>query len=108
MKRTVSIAVFATCLAISGYALATSTSQEKNGISTTTIESSQMTENSVFRGIIKKLDKGTALFTEKEVYPLIGGDFETIIGKEVNIVGKIMKEGDIEKIAVARVQFAKN
>lgn len=107
MKRTVSIAVFATCLAISGYALATSTSQEKNGISTT-IESSQMTENSVFRGIIKKLDKGTALFTEKEVYPLIGGDFETIIGKEVNIVGKIMKEGDIEKIAVARVQFAKN
>ena len=30
-----------------------------------------------------------------------------IVGKKVNIIGKMIKEGNTEKIAVSRVQFDK-
>ncbi len=62
-------------------------------------------DNYIFKGVIKKLDTGTALYTKKAIYPLSGGDFNMIIGKEVHIIGKIIKEGNVEKIEVARVQF---
>ena len=46
-----------------------------------------------------------ALYTEREVYPLIGGEFDIINGKEVNIIGKIVEEGNIKKLAVNRIQL---
>ena len=48
---------------------------------------------------------GTVLRTEKAVYPLLGGDFAMIIGEEVNVIGKMVRENNIGKIIVARVQF---
>ncbi|MCP4342342.1 MAG: hypothetical protein GY799_26565 [Desulfobulbaceae bacterium] len=107
MKKTLSITLFATCLVISTHAFGAS-SPAKSNPAPTAVDASQAAENMVFQGIIKQLDVGTALFTEKQVYPLIGGNFETIVGKEVNIIGKIVKDGDVEKISVARIQFAKN
>ncbi len=71
------------------------------------VYSPKNTEMLIFRGtILGTYDgEGTALYTEQAVYPLIGGDFAMIIGEEVNIIGKVVKEDDIEKIVVARVQF---
>lgn len=108
MKKTLSIAIFAICLAFSNLAFGVSTPSEIKSPAPAAADSSQAEENLVFRGIIKNLDEGTALFTDKEIYPLVGGNFETIVGKEVNIIGKVIKDGDVEKIIVARIQFAKN
>lgn len=69
------------------------------------IDSARFTEQLVFAGTVKRLDQGTALFTEKQVYPLIGGDFGMIVGKNVKIIGTLVKEDNIDKLAVARVQF---
>jgi hypothetical protein len=107
MKKTLSIVIFAFCLVISGHDSAVSAPAKIKSPAPTDVDSSQATDNKVFRGIVKKLDKGTALFTDKEIYPLVGGDFETIVGKEVNIIGKIVKEGDVEKLRVTLVQFDK-
>lgn len=107
MKRTLSIVISAICLVISGPASGVSAQTMIKSPAPSDVDSSQATENRVFRGIVKKLDEGTALFTDKEIYPLVGGDFETIVGKEVNIIGKIVREGDIEKLQVTLVQFNK-
>lgn len=71
------------------------------------VYSPKNTEMLIFRGTIRTTHDGdgTALYTEQAVYPLLGGDFAMIIGEEVNIIGKIIREDDIEKIVVARVQF---
>lgn len=69
------------------------------------IYSPQKSDILVFRGIITQIDEGTALFTDRAIYPLLGGDFAMIVGKEVNVIGQMVKEGDVEKIEVARVQF---
>lgn len=107
MQKILSITIFAICLLIATHAFGVSSAAKSNP-APTAVGASQAAENMIFQGIIKQLDEGTALFTEKQVYPLIGGNFETIVGKEVNIIGKIVKDGDVEKISVARVQFAKN
>lgn len=107
MKKALSITIFAICLTISTHAFGLS-NPAKSDPAPIAVDATQATENMFFQGIIKRLDEGTALFTEKRVYPLIGGNFETIVGKEVNIIGKIVKDGDVEKISVGRVQFAKN
>ena len=107
MKKTLSITIFAIYLMLTTHAFGVSNLAKSNP-APTAVDASQAAENMVFQGIIKQLDEGTALFTEKQVYPLIGGNFETIVGKEVNIIGKIVKDGDVEKISVGRVQFAKN
>ena len=71
------------------------------------VYSPKNTEMLIFRGTIKGTQdgEGTALYTEQAIYPLLGGDFAMIIGEEVNIIGKMVTEDDIEKIVVARVQF---
>lgn len=69
------------------------------------IYSPQKSDILVFRGIVTQIDEGTALFTDRAIYPLLGGDFAMIVGKEVNVIGQMVKEGDVEKIEVARVQF---
>lgn len=62
--------------------------------------------NLVFTGTVKRIPDGTALVTNTATYLLIGGNFEGIVGKEVNVIGKIIKEGSIETIKVARAQLA--
>lgn len=71
------------------------------------IYSPKNTETLIFRGTIQPTEDGdgTALYTEQAVYPLLGGDFAMIIGEEVNIIGKMVREDNVEKIVVARVQF---
>ena len=105
MTKTLSIVIFALCLAISSHAFGVSTMAKINSPVTTTVDTSQTADNMVFRGIVKKLDGDTALFTENDIYRLVGGNFETIVGKEVNIIGKIVKEGDVKKNSVSLVQF---
>jgi len=75
--------------------------------STAAIESTQLTKNLIFHGTVEKIDEGTALNTEKGLYPLLGGDFDMIVGKEVNIIGKMIDDKGTEKIAVSRIQFDK-
>jgi hypothetical protein len=60
----------------------------------------------MFTGIVRKIPDGTALVTNNATYLLAGGNFDGIVGKEVNIIGKVIKEGSIEKIQVARAQLA--
>lgn len=60
----------------------------------------------VFTGTVKRIPDGTALVTNNATYLLTGGNFEAIVGKEVNIIGRVVKEGSIEKIQVARAQLA--
>ena len=107
MKRTLSIVFFAICLVIIVHDSGVSAQSKSKLPAPDDVNLSQTTDNKVFRGIVKKLDEGTALFTDKEIYPLVGGDFETIVGKEVNIIGKIVKEGNVEKLRVSLVQFDK-
>lgn len=106
MKNVISNFIFILILALATYAFSTATSSSKQP-APAAVETSKTTETTVFEGVVKKMDEGTALFTEKEVYPLLGGDFGMIVGKEVSIVGKVIKEGNVEKIVVARVQFKK-
>ncbi len=62
--------------------------------------------NLVFTGTVKKIPTGTALVTPNATYHLAGGNFEGIVGKVVNIIGTVVKEGTVEKIQVARAQLA--
>ncbi|MEE4241609.1 MAG: hypothetical protein V2I36_09085 [Desulfopila sp.] len=62
--------------------------------------------NQVFSGVVKRIPNGAALVTSKTTYLLSGGNFDGIINQEVNIIGKVVKEGSIEKIEVARAQLA--
>lgn len=62
--------------------------------------------NLIFTGVIKRIPNGTALITNSATYLLDGGNFEAMAGKEVNILGRVVKEGSIEKIIVSRAQLA--
>lgn len=107
MKKLVKSLTIAACLAISGFALAVSNSTEPPQVDPAQIETPAKNDLQVFHGIVKELDDGMALYTEKEVYPLIGGEFDMIKGKEVNITGKVVEEGNIKKLAVNRIQLNK-
>lgn len=107
MKQLLSTLIIAACLTTASYAFGVTTETTETKPLTAEVGSQKLVKGSEFTGIIKKLDDGTALYTKDEIYPLIGGNFETIVGKEVLIIGKVVKENDIEKLSVARVQFAK-
>ncbi|MFT5698392.1 MAG: hypothetical protein ACI8ZB_001247 [Desulforhopalus sp.] len=107
MNKLVKPITIIACLAISGIAYGVSSSTEPSQADPAKIETAAKKETQVFHGIVKKLDDGMALYTEKEVYPLIGGEFDMINGKEVNITGKIVEEGSIKKLAVNRIQLNK-
>ncbi len=107
MKKLVKPLTIAACLAMSGLSFAVSNSTEPIQGDPAQIVANSKKETQVFHGIVKKLDDGMALYTEKEVYPLIGGEFDIINGKEVNITGKIVEEGNIKKLAVNRIQLNK-
>jgi hypothetical protein len=107
MKKVLSTIVFVVCLSAASYAFGISAPTATTSPTPSIIDSPQAVDTLVFTGVVKKLDQGTALFTEKEVYPLLGGNFAMVVGKEVNIIGKLIKEGNVEKIIVSRVQFEK-
>lgn len=107
MKNLTAALLFLTCITLSTPSFGLSAAADIKPPQPAAIDSAQAIDNLAFTGVVKKLDEGTALFTEKEIYPLIGGDFEMIVGKEVTIIGKVVKEGDADKLSVARVQFEK-
>jgi len=107
MKNLVKPITIVACLLISGYAYGVSNSTDNSTVDPAQIQAAGKKETQIFHGIVKQLDDGMALYTEKEVYPLIGGEFDMIKGKEVNIIGKVVEEGNIKKLAVNRIQLSK-
>ena len=105
MKIFVSAVFFALLLASAEIAIGIAYPYNGKPPFPTLIYSPKRADVLIFRGTITQLDEGTALVTDRAVYPLIGGDFEMIIGNEVNIIGKMIRVGDVEKILVARIQF---
>lgn len=106
MKKILSVCILAVCVAISAncFASAPATPQaaEQKGK-----EMADQMKQMVYTGVVKKHEDGTALITKDKTYPLEGGDFAMIVGKEVDIVGKIVKEGDVEKLVVSKLQVLK-
>jgi len=105
MKHILAIAIIALFLVVCNNSLAVSIPTNSPAKDTAATLTDHQIDNLVFQGVVKKLDTGTALYTKKAVYPLTGGDFDMIVGKNVQIIGRIVKEGKVEKISVARVQF---
>lgn len=104
MKKMILIITCTAFMLGTGLAMASTPPPEDKS---TAIESTQLTKNLIFHGTVEKIKEGTALNTDKGLYPLLGGDFDMIIGKQVNIIGKMINEGGTEKIAVSRIQFDK-
>ena len=98
MKKILSICILAVCVAISTNCFASAPA---------TPQAAEQMKQTVYTGIVKKHEDGTALITKDKTYPLEGGDFAMIVGKEVDIVGKIIKEGDVEKLVVSKLQVLK-
>jgi len=108
MKKVIPALVITVCIVFSSNSFANTkpaVTESKDALATAAIE--QAAETKIFKGTVEKLDTGAALLTEEAIYPLLGGNFENIIGKEVKITGKIIKEENVEKIVVAMVQLKK-
>jgi hypothetical protein len=63
----------------------------------------EQVEELMYKGVVAEHADGTALVTEDKTYPLVGGDFAMVIGKEVNVFGQVVKEGDVEKLVVTKL-----
>ena len=108
MKQYPAIGVFLFCLALASSLPAITQPDQLVEQQTVTTESRHALNTLVMEGIVKKIDNTTALFTGDRIYPLVGGDFAMIVGKKVHIIGKMIEDGGVEKIEVARVQFERN
>ncbi len=108
MNKILTVVVLVLTLGLTANGFAISTTATENSITkpATPVELGTDVNNLVFTGTVKKIPNGTALITKKATYLLTGGNFDSIVGKEVNIIGKVVKEGFIEKIQVARAQLA--
>ncbi len=100
------IFLFILALAANSFATPSAGSRTFADNPATPVELGADVNNLVFTGVVKKIPDGTALVTNTATYLLTGGNFEAIVGKEVNIIGKVIKVGPIEKIQVARAQIA--
>lgn len=107
MKKLLSICAAALCLGWACSTLATTNPKAAATEAATKLEASETAKNDIFKGIVKKTENGPALETDSGLFPLIGGDFEMIVGEKVNIVGKLVNEDNVQKIAVAQVQYNK-
>ncbi len=107
MNKALPAIIFALCLVIPYKAFALTIPETSKPPVPALIYAPKNTEILVFHGTVQQTEDGdgTVLRTEKAVYPLLGGDFAMIIGEEVNVIGKMVREDNIEKIIVARVQF---
>ncbi len=63
--------------------------------------------NLVFTGTVQERAGETVLVTAANTYILAGGNFSGIVGREVNILGKIIAEGALRKIMVSHIQLAR-
>lgn len=105
MKIMFSAAIFTLCLITAETAVGLATPSVHRPPVPVLIYSHKDSDTIVLRGTVKPFNQSTALFTENAIYPLIGGDFDMIVGKEVNIIGEMVLEDDVRKIEVSRVQF---
>jgi hypothetical protein len=107
MSKVILAIIFTFCMATPCNVLAITIPETTKPAVPATIYSPKNTETLIFRGIVQKTNNGdgTVLQTEKAAYPLLGGDFAMIVGEAVNIIGKMVREDNVEKIVVARVQF---
>lgn len=107
-KKIWTVAVLILALGFATNGLAVSNAADNNNVikAATPVELGTDVNNLVFTGTVKKIPNGTALITKNATYLLSGGNFDSIVGKEVNIIGKVVKVGSIEKIEVARAQLA--
>lgn len=105
MKILVKSVTIVACLAMSGFALAVSNPTEPTQVNPTNLATAAQNNTQIFHGIVKRLDDGMALYTAKEVYPLIGGNFDMIAGKNVNITGKLVEIGNSKQLTVKRIQL---
>lgn len=105
MKHLIPVIIVVSLIAFSNASLAVSTPTAPVSDMAATDAIRKQTETKTFLGTVEKLRVGAALFTDGAIYPLLGGDFEQIIGKQVRITGQLIKEDNIEKIVVARIQI---
>ncbi|MBM9604666.1 hypothetical protein [Desulfopila inferna] len=101
MKKIIAVCFLAGCVTFASNGFATSDAQKPLP---ETQQKAEQTKELVYTGIVKKHKDGAALITPEKVYPLLGGDFVTIIGQEVRITGSIVKEDDVEKLVVSSLQ----
>ncbi len=106
MKKILSICILAVCVAMGSSCFASAPATPQAAAKQGKEVAEQMKEM-VFSGVVKKHEDGTALITKDKTYPLTGGDFAMIVGKEVDIVGKVVKEGEVEKLVVSKLQVLK-
>jgi hypothetical protein len=102
MKKIIAVCLFASCVAFNSSAFAATDAQKPMTDVMQNAEAEQIMD-SVYTGIVEKHKDGTVLVTPEKVYPLVGGDFTMIIGKEVNVLGKVVKEDDVEKLIVSKL-----
>lgn len=95
-------------LATNGFTLSNAANNVDMDMSATPVQLATDINNLVFTGTVKRIPNGTALVTRNGTYLLSGGNFDSVIDKEVNVIGKVVKEGSIEKLEVARAQLAQN
>ena len=106
MKKIITLCIFSLCIAMGTTCLASAPAAPQ-AVAQQTKEAAEQVKEMLFSGIVKKHEDGTALITKEKTYPLAGGDFGMIVGKEVDIMGKIVKEGDVEKLVVSKLQVLK-
>lgn len=107
MNKALPAIIFALCLVIPSTAFTLAIPETAKPPVPALIYAPKNTEILIFHGTVQQTEDGDGIVlrTEKAVYPLLGGDFAMIIGEEVNIIGKMVREDSIDKIIVARVQF---
>ncbi len=102
MKKILSICILAASVAISTncFASAPASSQavEQQGK-----EMTEQVKQMVYTGVVKELEGGTALITKDKTYQLEGGNFAEIVGKQVDVFGKVVKVGETEKLVVSKL-----
>ena len=105
MKKIVTASIVAFCVAMGSSCFASAPAAPK--AEDKAKAAVEQTKEAEFKGIVKKHEDGAALITKDKTYPLTGGDFAMIVGKEVNITGKLVKEGEVEKLVVSKMEVAK-
>ena len=105
MKHVLASGIFLFCLILANSLAAVTQPAQPVAPQTIAPVAKSSVNTLVVEGVVKKLDNTTALFTGDRIYPLVGGDFQMIVGKKVHIIGKMIDDGGVEKIEVARVQF---
>lgn len=106
MKKSLSICLLVGSLAIGTSSFATAPAAPAAPADQAKAAVEQV-EESVFQGVVQKHEDGAALVIGDKTYPLTGGDFGMIVGKEVSVTGKLVKEGDVEKLAVSKLDLDK-